>query len=264
MPPGDPDRPASARVYSYLLGADDWYPCDRDLGEKIAEVCPSARWMAADNAVYLGRCAQYAACKLGIGQILDLGSGFPGPMSVREYAQEAAPNTVVACVDHDPLVAGEDGYGPLLESRFVRGVNMILGDITDPEKVLADPGVTGLIDLEQPTLAVLGLVLHGLSAKRARGVVSGYVDALSAGSAVAITVMRSDDQAAFGEVCDLWACEDMAGPVNFSSEETTALFADLEVLSPGVGPVSGCRPGWTRTQAAARGVHVAGGLAVKR
>ena len=264
FPPGDPDHPASARIYSYLLGSTDWYPCDRELAEKLKAACPPARWMASDNAVYLGRCAQYAVCQLGIAQILDLGSGFPGPMSVREYAQAVDPNVTVACVDHDPLVAGEDGYGPLLETRFVRNVNLIQADIADPAAVLGDPGVTGLLDLEKPVLAVLGLVLHNLPAKKAREVVAGYADALSAGSALAVTVMRSDDAAEFAEVCDLYACEGMQEPVNFEVHEVEALFGDLEILSPGVGPVSGCVPGWTRMQAAARGVHIAGVLAIKR
>lgn len=264
FPPGDPDRPASARVYSYLLGGGDWYEADRDLAEKVKAVCPEAKWMARDNSVYLGHAALYATGRLGIRQVLDLGSGFPGPGSVREYAQAAEPSCAVACADWDPLVAGPDGYAPLLEEQQVRGVSMVLADITDPGGVLADPGVTGLIDLGQPVLAVFGLVLHGLPATRAREVVAGYVSALAAGSAVAVTVMRSDDQETFREVCDLWDREDAAGPVNFSVSEIAALLDGLEVLSPGVGPVTGCRPGWTRDTKAARGLHVSGGIGIKR
>ena len=262
-PPGDPDKPASARVYSYLLGGNDWYEADRELAEKLKAACPAVSWMARDNSVYLGHAALYATGRLGIRQVLDLGSGFPGPGSIREYAQAADPDAAVVCVDHDPLVAGPDGYGALLESQHARNVAMVQADVSDPARVLADPGVTGLIDLGRPVLAVLGLVANCWPPAEAREVVAGYAGALAAGSVVAVTLMRADEEAAFDEVADPWRCGDAPGPFNFSLEETAALLDGLDVLSPGVGPVAGCRPGWTSGSMVARGVHVAGGIGVK-
>lgn len=70
--------------------------------------------MAAANGEFLARAVTWAAGQ-GICQFIDLGSGFPAAGSVLDVAQAHDPHARVACVDWDELVAGELGYGPLLE-----------------------------------------------------------------------------------------------------------------------------------------------------
>lgn len=58
---------------------------------------------------------------------------------------------------------------------------MVLADVRNPGKVLADPGLAGLIDPREPCCVVLGAVLHYLPARRAREVAAGLCPARRAG-----------------------------------------------------------------------------------
>lgn len=262
VPPGDPGRPSSARVYSYLHGGNDWYGPDRDLAVHLEGIYPGVRRMAATNRLYIQHATLYAVARLGITQFLDLGCGFPDSGSVRAHAQAADPDSVIACVDLDPVVAGPDGYGPLLDEQGVKGVTVTLADIRDPAAVLACPGVAGLLDLSRPVMAVLGLVLHTMTLQQAREVVAGYTAGLAPGSAVVITVSRNDDEAVCGPMREAWEAATRTEFSNFTDGELGELFAGLDVQPPGIGPVSGSRPGWAKGSAPGT-VYVIGAIGVK-
>ena len=240
-PPGfSPDLPASSRVCDYLSGGPDWYEADRELGKRIEGLCPEAREMAAASREFLARAVTWAA-RQDIRQFLDLGSGFPGAGSVRDHAQAAAPDATVACVDHDPIVSGEDGYAPLLEEQGIKNVSLVLADIRDPAAILTHPDVTGIIDLGEPVALIFGLVLHHLSASQARDVAAGSARLTAPGSVVVVSVPRFDDAEMFGQVRQAYT---PARLHNHALATVASFLTGLESVPPGLVAAQSWRGGW--------------------
>ena len=73
--------PLPSRVYAYLAGDYHHDEADGQLGDELAGIYPGVRRLVASSRAYLARKAQDAVEELGIFQVLDLGSGFPGPGS---------------------------------------------------------------------------------------------------------------------------------------------------------------------------------------
>jgi hypothetical protein len=119
VPPLVPRRPpVPARVYAYLAG-DGYHhdEADEALGDQLAGIYPGVRRLVASNRAYPADAARLACSDLKFRQFLDLGSGFPGPGSVRETVQAADPAATVACVDQDPAVRR---HGSRLATRASR------------------------------------------------------------------------------------------------------------------------------------------------
>jgi hypothetical protein len=235
-----PELPASSRVCDYLSDGHDWYEADRELGKRIEGLCPEAREMAAANREFLARAVTWAA-QQDIRQFLDLGSGFPGAGSVRDHAQAATPDATVACVDHDPIVSGEDGYAPLLEEQGVKNVSVVLADIQDPAAVLAHPAVTGVIDLGERVALVFGLVLHHLPARRAWKVAAGCARLIAPGSLIVISVPRFDDAEMFRQIRQAYT---PARLHNHALATVASFLTDLELVPPGIVAAQNWRGGW--------------------
>lgn len=66
---------------------------------------PGIRRLVTNNLAYLAHAVLLAGSHLGIRQFLDLGSGFPGPGSVREAAQGPTPLRRSPAADLDRAVA---------------------------------------------------------------------------------------------------------------------------------------------------------------
>lgn len=258
----DPRRhPGPARVYAYLAG-DGYHhdAVDEALGDQLAAIYPGVRRLVATNRAYLADAVRLASSDLKIRQFLDLGSGFPGPGSVREAAQAADPAATVAAVDQDRAVGW---YGSRLAREGVKGVNVVTADITDPAAVLAHPRVAEVIDLEKPACVVLGMVANAMEPERAREVTAGYMQAVAPGSALVVTAAVSEDERLSGALAEAWKATGRP-VVNYTMAGVAALFGGLEVLPPGVGPVA--RAGSGRLSAVgevARKMYAAGGIALK-
>ena len=62
---------------------------------------------AGQPGVPRDRVVRFLADEAGIGQFIDLGTGFPTSPSVHEAARQADPSARVVYVDHDPDAMGE-------------------------------------------------------------------------------------------------------------------------------------------------------------
>src|SRR5215471_12200525 len=87
----DTTRPATARIYNYLLGGKDHFPADREATLSLLEVFPALRAAARENRKFMHRAVRFLADDMGITQFLDIGSGIPASPNVHETAQEVAP-----------------------------------------------------------------------------------------------------------------------------------------------------------------------------
>lgn len=189
------------------------------------------RRLVASNRRWLAHAALLASSRLDIRQFLDLGSGFPGPGSVREAVQAADPAATAVCVDQDGAVAR---YGSRLASEGVKAANVVTADITDPAAVLAHPAVTETVDLAEPVCMVLGMVANAMEPQQAREVIAGYVQTVAPGSALVVTAAVNEDDRLSGALSEAWKATGQP-LVSYTLAEVGALFGTLEILPPGGG-----------------------------
>jgi O-methyltransferase involved in polyketide biosynthesis len=223
--PFDSTRPNIARVWDYWLGGKDNFAADRELAEKLLVVHPPTAQMARENRRFLGRAVSYVAAR-GIWQFIDVGAGLPTALNTHDIARQASPRSRVAYVDNDPMVISH-ARSLLAKSP---GVIAVPGDMRDPAGILADPGLTELIDLSRPSCVILSGVLHFLDAQRAREVAGAFARALCPASYLIISVGSGNP--AEGET--FTSAYSAARVYIHSREEVLSFFDDLDLVPPGV------------------------------
>jgi hypothetical protein len=144
-----------------------------------------------------------------------------------------APDAKVAYVDNDPVVLAH--AGALLATS--PGVIAMAGDMRDPQAILTDPALTGLIDLAEPVCVLLSAVLHFLDAAAARRVAAAFTGAIRPGSYVIISVGTTG---AVNDLSDAYGTAYTAARLYFHSPaEVVSFFDGLTLVPPGVVPVRG-------------------------
>ena len=193
--------------------------------------CP---WFAADprlpelarqNRAFLARAVTHVA-RQGVAQFIDVGAGLPTSPSTHEAVGAVLPGARVAYVDHDPVViAHTRGLTPL-SARVVA----LPGDLRDPEALLRDPALTGLIDLTKPVCVLLVAVLHFLDAPTARRVTAAFTGAMVPGSYLVLSV----GQAAAENATSLYRAYTAARLHHHRRADIEESFGGLDLLPPGL------------------------------
>ena len=183
--------PSGPRMYNYLLGGDANYDWDRNLAGTLMRENPGLRHLARVNRDFVLKAVGWCAApppgaSTSVGQFIDLGCGLPMTPSVHQTARESRAGARVAYVDRDPLVIAHL-RNAAIEENWGDRIVLLEADACDPGKVLADEGLTAVIDLDQPVAIVLGGTLSSMDAATAAATVAGYMDALAPGSAAVIS-----------------------------------------------------------------------------
>ena len=228
MEPFDPTKPNIARVWDYWLGGKDNFAADRDLAQKMLAVHPPTALRARENRRFLGRAVSYVANR-GIRQFIDVGAGLPTVVNTHDIAQHIDPDTRVAYVDNDPIVISH-ARSLLAKSP---GVIAVPGDMRDPGGVLADPGLTDLIDLASPVCVILSGVLHFAQAATARDVAAAFARAIAPGSYLLISVGSGNPSESANFTSEYTAARIYVHAL----EEIQSFFDGLDLVPPGVVPV---------------------------
>ena len=240
-PPGiDTTVAHPARMLNYVLGGTANFPVDRETAERRLEVLPGWRTSAQQNRQFHARAIRLLA-GTGITQFLDIGAGLPAADTVHGIAQAVNPACRVAYVDNDPLVLVHARTLP--PSRPEGRVSYSQADLREPDRILADPGVRGTLDLSQPVALMLLAVLHFIpDADDPAGLVRTLLAALPAGSYLVASHPTQDFDLVRGEQAT--QAGNRAGvPVWLRTRaEFTGFFAGLGLLDPGVVLVSDWRP----------------------
>jgi hypothetical protein len=261
----DFSRPAIARVYDYLLGGKDHMPADRRVGDRLISAGPAVL-RARENRKFLERAVRFLAAEAGIRQFLDIGVGYPVPDgNVHEIAQAIAPQSRVAYVDNDPVVVIH--ARALMTSTAEGKVSCARWDLRydDPGELLADPAIRDSLDFGEPVaLLIVGVLHFVLDEDEPAKAIEALVGPLTPGSHVAAShvAMEHDPVGAI----NLVAAYDEGGiPVQLrdSGEFRRLAFPGLEMVPPGVVPVSQWRPAFGTPLSAAE-VCCYGGVARKR
>jgi hypothetical protein len=189
IPPGvDPARPAPARIYDYLLSGENNFQSDRDAAKRIMALVPEIKDCAWANRGFHQRAARWIAGR-GIRQFIDIGAGLPTVGNTHDVVRSVEATCRVAYVDNDPMVRAQSG--PLLNGAT--GVKVILGDLRDPERLLADPQLRTLIDFSRPTGLLMTAVMHFVADDSdPQGLMRQYLAALASGSYLALSHLTSD------------------------------------------------------------------------
>ena len=225
MEPFDPTRPNIARVWDYWLGGKDNFAADRELAEKMLAVHPPTAQMARENRQFLGRAVRYVAVR-GIRQFVDVGAGLPTAVNTHDIARNIDPEARVAYVDNDPVVISH-ARSLLAKSP---GVIAVPGDMRDPERILADAGLTELIDLAQPACVILSAVLHFADAGTARDVAAVFARAVVPGSYLIISCGSGNRSEG-----ENFTSEYTAARIHIhSQDEIVSFFGGFDLVPPGV------------------------------
>jgi O-methyltransferase involved in polyketide biosynthesis len=222
----DVTRPSVARVYDYWLGGKNNFASDRDMGGRMAEVNPALPQLVRHNREFIFAAAARAAAA-GINQFLDLGSGLPAHPAVHEAVREVIPDARVCYVDIDPA-AVIHGEALLADGE---GLAAVRADLTEPEKVLADPRVRAVIDMSEPVAVILAAVLHFLSADSAAAVCAAYMGRAARGSWLIVSSGHYQD---IELATRLQQTATHTRFWNHNATDLASMLAGLEAVAPGV------------------------------
>ncbi|WP_329569298.1 SAM-dependent methyltransferase [Kitasatospora sp. NBC_01266] len=234
------DRAHPARVYDYLLGGKTNFAADRVAGDLIVEEWPGSLASARASRAVMHRMARRLAETHGIRQFLDVGTGIPTEPNLHEIAQRVDPAARVVYVDNDPIVLAH--ARALLTSTPQGRTAYIDCDLRDPEKLLADGALHGTLDLDRPVALTLINIVHFLSDEAVQPLVARLLDALPAGSFLALTAGTADSAPEQAEVASRRYRE--AGIENHlrTRAGVERFFAGLELDDPGVALINRWHP----------------------
>lgn len=235
----DFSTPNVARIYDYYLGGKDNYACDREAARAVLAIAPDIPLAALENREFLNRAIRFLAAE-GVTQFIDIGPGLPTQGNSHQLAQGLNPQARIVYIDNDPVVLT---HGRALLHRSA-GVSIIGGDLRQPEAILADPGLLGLIDLAQPVALCLSLVLQFIpDTDDPYGVVARLRDALCAGSWLVVTHVTGDDRdpATMGSITSIYD-EATAPLVPRTHAQVSRFFDGFELAEPGLVFLSQWQP----------------------
>jgi SAM-dependent methyltransferase len=186
----DVEAPSAARVYDYFLGGAHNFAIDRALAGEIARMTPNVGDTMRAGRDFLRRAVRYLI-GAGIRQFLDIGSGIPTVGNVHEIAQHIAPEARIVYVDIDPVAVAHS-------QAILAGNDQVVvlhADVCEPQKILADPQLLGLLDLSEPVGILLAGIMHFVHDEDdPLGIVAQLRDAVVPGSYLVISHVTYEDQ----------------------------------------------------------------------
>ncbi|GAA2424017.1 SAM-dependent methyltransferase [Streptomyces glaucus] len=240
-PAVDTSRPHPARVYDWWLGGKDNYPVDEELARRILAVDETAVRGARANRRFMHRAVRTVA-EAGVRQFLDIGTGIPTEPNLHQVAQRIAPEARVVYADNDPIVLRH--AEALLRGTPEGATDYVYADVRDPDAVLRS--AAEVLDLGRPVALSLVALTHYLGdaadGDDVHGLLKRYVDALAPGSHLILSQVTADlNPEAVEKAAGLFA---RSGTPFFprTLAEFSRFFDGLELLGPGVIPVTGWRP----------------------
>src|SRR5689334_5690344 len=174
----DTSRASIARVYDAFLGGKDNFEVDREVLRGVQAAAPQAQDLAWSNRNFLIRACRFLAGQAGITQYLDCGSGLPTAENTHQIVQRLQPSARVLYIDNDPVVLA---HGRALLEEDDQTL-FISADISEPEKVLAEPQVREFLDFDQPIALIQNGTLHHYLGDDGPELMKTYLDALVPGS----------------------------------------------------------------------------------
>jgi hypothetical protein len=242
LPSFDPSVPNPARMWNYWLGGKDNFAADRAAAQQVLEVMPSMPMIARAARLFLTDAVHQLAAGYGIRQFLDIGTGLPTADNTHDVAQQAAPESRIVYVDHDPVVLSH--AQALLTSSPEGKTDYLQADLRDTGTILK--GAARTLDFTKPVAILLIAVLHFIpDADDPYAIVARLMDAVPSGSYLVIVHAASDIAAeASAEHARRYNQMSSATITPRSRDQVARFFDGLDLVPPGLAPMSQwARPG---------------------
>lgn len=231
----DASVPHSARIWNYWMGGKDNFEVDRTAGDAYARTYPGIFDQARQSRQYLIRAVRYLAGEVGIAQFLDIGTGLPTEQNTHQVAQALLPDARIVYVDNDPMVLVH--ARALLTNTSDEGVTTYVdADLHEPDQVVAD--ARNVLNFTKPIgVMFMGVLGHVATYQDARSIVARVMEAVPPGSHLVHWDGTDTSQAQNRAIVEY--AQSGAVPYNLRSPEQIAGFYEgLEILEPGVVPMS--------------------------
>lgn len=247
-PPGiDPAIPHVPRILDYLLGGTANFESDRIVAQQAFAAWPGevggvdgVRVDIFEARDSLRRIVEYLAGECGVRQFIDIASGLPTENNTHLAARRVAEGCRTVYVDNDPIVVT---HSQALLAAETDGETVFLnGDFRDPQDVLRRAAET--LDFSQPVAFVLYGMLHFLEdSEGPEGLLDEYVDAVPAGSFVAVSHFAKDDEdTAMNATLDAMDKQMGEAVVRRTRGEVEKFFNGMDIIEPGVVQTNEWRP----------------------
>jgi S-adenosyl methyltransferase len=235
----DTTVPHSARVWNYWLGGKDNYEVDRAVGDAVAKTFPAITTLARQGRQFLNRAVRYLVAERGVRQFLDIGTGLPTMQNTHQVAQGVAPECKIVYVDNDPLVLTH--ARALLVNTTPEGVTAYVdGDFHQPDQIVAD--ASNILNFNEPIgVMFMGVLGHVTDYEESRSIAARVMAATPSGSYLTLWDGANDAEDIVASAQEY--SEATPVPYNLRSPaEIAGYFEGMELMDPGVVPVSLWRP----------------------
>jgi O-methyltransferase involved in polyketide biosynthesis len=236
----DTSAPSPARMWNYWVGGKDHFAADREAADKIMSAMPSLPAIARSVRHFLTDIVRSLTVDYGIRQFLDIGTGLPTADNTHDVAQRAAPESRIVYADYDPVVLAH--ARALLTSSPEGKTDYIQADLRDTGKILAAAAKT--LDFGKPVAILLLAVLHFIPDEDdPYEIVRKLMDAVPSGSFLVIVHAPSDLHPE--EMAEQTRRYNESGAEFMrprSREEILRFFTGLELIEPGLAPLSAWLP----------------------
>jgi hypothetical protein len=168
----------------------------------------------------------------------------------------------VIYVDNDPLVLVH--ARALLTSAPAGRTAYIQADLREPAAILSDPATQEVLDCSQPIALMLVALLHYVPDEwNPAGILSTLLDALPPGSYLVAAHISGEHDPAVAAFERADRAAGIPAQLRDSSEFARLAFAGLELVPPGVVPVSDWRPNGSGPRPTLAEVSTYGGVGRK-
>jgi O-methyltransferase involved in polyketide biosynthesis len=236
----DTSVPSPARMWNYWVGGKDHFATDREAADKIMAAMPSLPAIARSVRHFLIDIVHSLTVDYGVRQFLDIGTGLPTADNTHDVAQRAAAESRIVYADYDPVVLTH--ARALLTSAPEGRTDYIQADLRDTGKILAAAART--LDFSKPVAILLLAVLHFIPDEDdPYEIVHALMDAVPSGSYLVIVHAPSDRHPE--EMAEQTRRYNESGAERMrprSQEEMLRFFRGLELIGPGLAPLSGWLP----------------------
>lgn len=248
--PGRPARPAQrpqvdasapnvARVWDYLTGGRDNFDADRKAARQLIKASPAMEHAGYAARDFVARVTRYLAGEIGIRQFIDIGTGIPAGVGIHDTAKAVDPSCRVVCVDNDPVVLSH--ARALLRPAPQGATAFVDADVREPGMIIAEAGDT--LDFARPVAIVMNHLLNYVQREaEVRAILARMMDAACPGSHLVIVHPASDLDPTLAEAARRWNRISTVQVVLRGQAEIEGWFAGLDLVEPGVVPVTDWRP----------------------
>jgi S-adenosyl methyltransferase len=252
--------PNAARVADFMVGGRDNFAVDREASRAFIGSMPGLKRVTDQARAFRRRVITYLV-EAGIRQFLDVGTGIVPPGTTHEDAQGLDPGCRVLYTESDPMMLSR----AQARMRSAPGgvVRCVDGDIADVDAIIASAPPT--LDLSRPVgLLLLSTLAHVPTTIAATRAVSSLLAPAPSGSYIAIYHLANDLGPDMPAAIRNWN-KTVPVPVTLRSHaDVLGLVEGLDLVEPGVVPISRWYPGSAETAETAKTVPVHGVVARKR